>query len=796
MISRPHQITDRHLRRGAIVYVRQSSPEQVRANIGSAAVQRDLAEKVAGWGWSRAMIEVLDDDLGISGSRPGARDGFNHLLDRMKADEIGLVAVVDASRLSRNFRDLFRFVDLAQRHDVLLAQGDQIIDWDDPNASFIRGILGLNAIRENRVRIQLSVQARRKKAEAGIAPTTPPVGYVRRPDGAWLKDPDPRVREVITLVFDKAVEIGSMRGVARYFRTHRIQVPRRRWRDRDRWQDVSEMNIKGFVQNPVYAGRYIFGRTRQEQPAEGSRKRGRQRAQPMSDWVVTDQHHEPYVDPARWDELQQRIAANRWPTRPPAGRGQALVQGLLRCRIHQKAFSTVYGDRRKDPEGRVERFARYICEPDRHSGDFRTHKSVVATWVDAIIERLLLETLTPVALDGIQEAVRQELRQIESLERGRHDEVRRAQQTAAEAERAYLDADPAHGHLKKRLADRLDQALQDLERLQSSHRLHPLVPPLIPDDATIAQLRQLLSELPRLWRHPSVTPAQRKAIARAAIKAIHVSPTPASWPLEVEWVGGARTALELTRQDRTRARPAYVPRRRLWPITLTTYQFIRDQVATGTPRRVIVDSLIATGARHPRGPWTLKCVLLAIGRLRKRRVPGVEPPPPLPALADHIRALYEQGYSPVDIVQQLQSQGTETRYRTAVTLVTVRAAMARLGLRPHSVVRDRLVCAHLLEWGLSTKPAEIASRLNALGLTTMHGRPWTSINVRDKLRDLGIDFVRQRRRSEKKRQGAMHSDSFSFDESTLEDRWVQGTKGDADGAERNAVKALDAEERV
>lgn len=230
MISRPPQITDRHLRRRAAVYIRQSSFEQVRANFGSAEVQRDLAPKLEAWGWAPSMIDTLEGDLGISGARAGVRDEFNRLLDRMTAGEIGLVAVVDISRLSRNIVDLFQFIDRAQRHDVLLAQGDQIIDFSDPNSFFLGGIFGLNAIRDNRARAQLSVQARWKKAKAGLAPTAPPVGYVRRPDGTWGKDPDGRVRDTITVILDKALEIGSIRGTLRYLRTHKIQVPRRRWR--------------------------------------------------------------------------------------------------------------------------------------------------------------------------------------------------------------------------------------------------------------------------------------------------------------------------------------------------------------------------------------------------------------------------------------------------------------------------------------------------------------------------------------------------------------------------------------
>jgi DNA invertase Pin-like site-specific DNA recombinase len=368
MISRPHQIADRHLQRRAVVYVRQSSPEQVGTNIGSTAVQRDLVQRLAAWGWQASMIDLIDDDLGITGSRAGARDGFNHLLERMQVGEIGLVAVVDASRLSRNILDLCRFFDLAQRHDVLLAQGDQIIDFDDPNSFFVGGVLGLNAIRDNRVRIHLSVQSRRKKAEAGVAPTTPPVGYVRRPDGGvWVKDPDPRVQEVIALVFDKLLELGSMRRVVRYLRAQRIQVPRRRWRTRDRWQDATYDHISGFAKNPVYAGRYIFGQTRQEAAPEGSRKRGRQRPQPVTEWVVIHEHHEPYIDPARWEDIQQRIAANRLPIRPAAGRGEALLQGVLRCRLHDVAFQTLYPDRRRHADGRIERLGRYVCAPSRRT---------------------------------------------------------------------------------------------------------------------------------------------------------------------------------------------------------------------------------------------------------------------------------------------------------------------------------------------------------------------------------------------------------------------------------------------
>jgi len=744
-MTRPREIQDHHLARRAVVYIRQSSPEQVRANTGSAAVQRDLVDKVSAWGWPTSMIDISDGDLGVSGSRPGARDDFNWLLERMKANEIGLVAIVDASRLARNTPDFPSFVQRAEQNGVLLAQGDQIVDFTDATSSFIGSILSLNAIRENRTRIHLSVLARRKKALAGIAPTAPPVGYVRRPDGTWVKDPEPRVREVITLIFDKFSELGSLRRVTRYFRTNAVQIPRRRRRNQPLWCDATYTSISAFGKNPVYAGRYIFGQTRQQPPVEGSKKRGRQRPQPADQWVVIEAHHEPYIDPARWSALQQRFSANRINVTPALGRGEALVQGLVRCPVHRRAFHTIYGTRSTGPDGRVVRRPRYLCLPARDAGDNRSHCSIRAASVDAVIERLILETLAPVAADSIQEAVHQELRQYESLQRARQDELRRAERLAVEAERAFFEADRSHRHLTQRLGERLDQALAGVDALRTTYRLHPLVSPLIPDEATLAELRLLLEDLPGLWRHPHITFEHRKALVRAVITAIHATLEDDIWTLDVEWTGGPRTRIALTRPRPTPARP--VRRKRGWFIQPATYEFIRDQIAAGTPPRAIADALNANEIPHARAArWTEKQIVRASTRLRKGRIPGVEPPPPLPNPTDAIRRLHEAGHAPAEILKLLSHDGHKNCENRDITVAAVWATLSRLGLRSHVRMRDERICMHLRVLAPSMRPAEIATRLNTMGLKTIQGNPWTTTNVRDKLRDLQIPFIYERPR--------------------------------------------------
>jgi DNA invertase Pin-like site-specific DNA recombinase len=209
------------------VYIRQSSPEQVRQNTGSTAVQRDLAQMLAAWGWPANMIEVRDEDLGRSSAAPHQRSGFTGLIREIQAGVWGIVAVIDISRLTRNDVEEALFATVARQHDVLLSIGTTIVDFGDANSAFIGRILGLNAGRENRVRIDLSRQAKRKKAESGKAVTGWSIGYIKGPDGTWLKDPDPQVRAVIQLVFDKFQELHSAGAVWRYLKRLGIKLPAR-----------------------------------------------------------------------------------------------------------------------------------------------------------------------------------------------------------------------------------------------------------------------------------------------------------------------------------------------------------------------------------------------------------------------------------------------------------------------------------------------------------------------------------------------------------------------------------------
>ena len=74
------KIRTEHLRRQAVVYVRQSTPRQVCDNRESTAGQYALTDRARALGWPAAAVQTIDEDQGRSGARSDHRDGFKRLL--------------------------------------------------------------------------------------------------------------------------------------------------------------------------------------------------------------------------------------------------------------------------------------------------------------------------------------------------------------------------------------------------------------------------------------------------------------------------------------------------------------------------------------------------------------------------------------------------------------------------------------------------------------------------------------------------------------------------------------------
>ena len=120
-VNRP-VITPDHLRRKAVIYVRQMTLEMSKEDIGRK--QFELAQQ---YGWPAHLIEVIDEDQAKSGSDPH-RTGWLRLLNQIRADRVGAVFAADLSRLTRLMTQYEQLRSLASHHGTLLCMGNHVIE--------------------------------------------------------------------------------------------------------------------------------------------------------------------------------------------------------------------------------------------------------------------------------------------------------------------------------------------------------------------------------------------------------------------------------------------------------------------------------------------------------------------------------------------------------------------------------------------------------------------------------------------------------------------------------------------
>ena len=83
------RIRARHLDRLAVVYVRQSTLQQVLDHQESTRLQYGLVQRAEAWGWSAARVLVIDEDGGQSGATAEGRQGFQRLVAEVGLDHVG-----------------------------------------------------------------------------------------------------------------------------------------------------------------------------------------------------------------------------------------------------------------------------------------------------------------------------------------------------------------------------------------------------------------------------------------------------------------------------------------------------------------------------------------------------------------------------------------------------------------------------------------------------------------------------------------------------------------------------------
>jgi DNA invertase Pin-like site-specific DNA recombinase len=311
------KITGSHLARQAVVYLRQSSPSQVEHNRESTERQYALASKARELGWAAERIVIIDEDLGLSGSGVVARSGFARLTAEVALARVGLVLGLEVSRLARNNADWHRLIDLAGLTDTLIGDADGIYHpalFNDRLLLGLKGTMSEAELHVLRARLNGGI---RNKAMRGELRRGLPIGFVwGEADGEVLFHSDEAVVNAIRTIFTRFAETGSARRVWLWFRDRGLKLPLQMSANAEiRWVEASYHTVHQVLANPVYAGAYVYGKTRTETTldAAGARRK-RIRHLPRDQWqVLIKGHHPGYIDWQTYETNQQRIAKN---TRP------------------------------------------------------------------------------------------------------------------------------------------------------------------------------------------------------------------------------------------------------------------------------------------------------------------------------------------------------------------------------------------------------------------------------------------------------------------------------------------------
>jgi len=222
-------VSEEHLRRRALVYVRQSTFEQVRFNTGSTLVQLSQKDCIKRLGWDDDMIEVLTGDLGVTGTDASVRDDWQRLLQAIGEDKVGLVAITATSRASRDRRDFAHLVALCRIYKVLILLDGALINPNRADQELLLNIRADVDQYDNAVRTSQLHAAKHKLMQEGLAMTAPPTGYVAidKKGHKWQKDPDPRIQNAILAVFQTYAAHGSIMRSVRALRAGSVQLPAR-----------------------------------------------------------------------------------------------------------------------------------------------------------------------------------------------------------------------------------------------------------------------------------------------------------------------------------------------------------------------------------------------------------------------------------------------------------------------------------------------------------------------------------------------------------------------------------------
>jgi len=542
------RIRPEHRDRLAVVYIRQSTPQQVERHQESGRLQYALVDHAIALGWPRERILVIDEDQGHSAASAQGRLGFQRLVAEVGLGHVGVVLGVEMSRLARSCCDWHQLLEICALRDTLLGDCQGIYDANALNDRLLLGLKGTISEAELHLLKFRMDEGRRAKAQRGELAFQLPRGYQRRADGSVAFDPDEQVQATIRLVFALFERLGSVCGVLRYLVDHGIRLPDRRrgavGKGELEWRRPNRTTLVDMLHHPGYAGVYTYGRRAvldaRRQP--GRPATGRRRGHDLGDGVVVLRDRNPaYIS---WDQYmanQERMAANRSEHLGVPRHGPALLSGLLVCGRCGHRMLTVYNN-----NGRT---LRYLCSFEQTSYGASMCQSLAGRALDDHVTDLVLQAVTPPALET-------SLRLAEDLELERAEHHRqwklrleRARYDADRARRMYAAVEPENRLVARTLERDWEAALAAEQHLQTEYEQFQACEPVRPNVMEQEAIRRLAEDVPALWRASTTTAADRQELVRLLLERVVVTVVGMTETVTVDcyWAGGVRTQTQIRR---------------------------------------------------------------------------------------------------------------------------------------------------------------------------------------------------------------------------------------------------------
>ena len=608
-MSSSELVAPRHLRAKALIYIRQSTPQQVLSNQESLRLQYALQQRARELGWHPDDIEIIDADLGRTATEAQHRPGFQELVAKLTLGQVGLILSFDVTRLARNCSDWYPLLDLCGYKGCLIADRDGVYDPASPNGRLLLGLKGqLSEFELHTIRARLTAGLLNKAARGELALSLP-IGLTREPNGTVVKDPHREVQERIARVFTLFQRLRSASKVLHALRDEALQLP-----GRDRfgdlvWHTPRVAAILGILKNPAYAGAFVYGRTRTTRSAQASKPAVKRL--PLEEWRI--RVNDVYPAYITWDEfvriqtmLQDNYAEyDRNKSRGVPRPGAALLHGLVYCGACGHKLLVQY-------KGGTH----YLCNYLRQQYGVPVCQYLPADPVDAWVVAAFFEAMAPVELDVYDQAVAAQQAAATHLEQAQRHQLERLRYEVALAERQFTRVDPDNRLVAAELEQRWESKLRALQEAEARCSLQSaaataLVP--LPPELREA-FTSIGTQLPRLWESGVLTQPHKKALLRCLIDKVVIHRVGRDQiHTRIVWQGGATTTRDIP-----------IPVGALADLTHADEleRMVLALAETGSDDPAIAEELTARGYRSPLRqevlPSTVRAIRLRHRVLRKR----------------------------------------------------------------------------------------------------------------------------------------------------------------------------------